>query len=181
MTEITLDREQEQTELRQLQEHRKIQVQLNQEVDLQEVYQILYLIQRITLVEVRGVLLKVGGSKTRTGSLIGSGDVVALKSAEDPGANNQFKFTASLTHANTNNTKVSGLLGNYTTEIRNLNLTLYKAWVIPKSQWTIIAANSSMLNFEKDFFNTTTTLASKRFKGDWKKLTCNDGFKLHYG
>jgi hypothetical protein len=57
------DPEQEQTELRQLQEHRKIQVQLNQEVDLQEVYQILYLIQRITLVEVRGVLLKVEEAK----------------------------------------------------------------------------------------------------------------------
>jgi len=129
----------------------------------------------------KGGTSKSGGSKTRTGSLIGSGDVVALKSAEDPGANNQFKFTASLTHANTNNTKVSGLLGNYTTEIRNLNLTLYKAWVIPKSQWTIIAANSSMLNFEKDFFNTTTTLASKRFKGDWKKLTVMMGLNYTMG
>jgi len=124
---------------------------------------------------------KSGGSRTRTGSLIGSGDVVALKSAEDPGANNQFKFTASLTHANTKNTKVSGLLGNYTTEIRNLNLTLYKAWVIPESQWTIIAANSSMLNFERDFFNTTTTLASKRFKGDWKKLTVMGGLNYTWG
>jgi hypothetical protein len=124
---------------------------------------------------------KNGGSRTRTGSLIGSGDVVALKSAEDPGANNQFKFTASLTHANTKNTKVSGLLGNYTTEIRNLNLTLYKAWVIPESQWTIIAANSSMLNFERDFFNTTTALASKRFKGNWKKLTVMSGLNYTWG
>ncbi len=124
---------------------------------------------------------KNGGSRTRTGSLIGTGDVVALKSAEDPEANNQFKFTASLTHANTKNTKVSGLLGNYTTEIRNLNLTLYKAWVIPESQWTIIAANSSMLNFERDFFNTTTALASKRFKGNWKKLTLMSGVNYTWG
>jgi hypothetical protein len=122
-----------------------------------------------------------GGSKTRTGSIIGTGDVVALKSAEDGNARNQFKFTASLTHANTKSTKVSGLLGNYTTEIKNMNVTLYKAWVVPKSQWTIIAANSSMLNFEKDFFNTTTVLASKRFKGGWKKLTVMGGLNYTMG
>jgi hypothetical protein len=122
-----------------------------------------------------------GGSRTRTGSIIGTGDIVALKSAEDANAKNQFKFTASLTHANTKSTKVSGLLGNYTTEIKNMNLTLYKAWVIPKSQWTIIAANSSMLNFERDFFNTTTTLASKRFKGGWKKLTVMGGLNYTMG
>jgi len=122
-----------------------------------------------------------GGSRTRTGSIIGTGDVVALKSAEDANAKNQFKFTASLTHANTKSTKVSGLLGNYTTEIKNMNVTLYKAWVIPESQWTIIAANSSMLNFERDFFNTTTTLASKRFKGGWKKLTVMGGLNYTMG
>lgn len=122
-----------------------------------------------------------GGSRTRTGSMIGTGDIVALKSAEDPNAKNQFRFTASLTHANTKSTKVSGLLGNFTTGIKNTNLTLYKAWVIPKSQWTIIAANSSMLNFEKDFFNTTTTLASKRFKGEWKKLTVMGGLNYTMG
>jgi len=122
-----------------------------------------------------------GGSRTRTGSMIGTGDIVALKSAEDPNAKNQFRFTASLTHANTKSTKVSGLLGNFTTGIKNTNLTLYKAWVIPKSQWTIIAANSSMLNFEKDFFNTTTTLASKRFKGEWKKLTVMGGLNYTTG
>jgi hypothetical protein len=62
-----------------------------------------------------------------------------------------------------------------------MNLTVYKAWVIPKSQWTIIAANSSMLNFERDFFNTTTTLASKRFKGEWKKLTVMGGLNYTMG
>jgi hypothetical protein len=122
-----------------------------------------------------------GGSRTRTGSIIGTGDVVALRSAEDPSARDQFRFTTSLTRANTNNTRVSGLLCNYTTEIRNTNLTIYKAWVIPKSQWTIIAANSSMLNFERDFFNTTTTLASKKFNGSWKKLTLMGGLNYTMG
>ena len=124
---------------------------------------------------------KNGGSKARTGSLIGTGDVVALKSAEDPTAKNQFKFTASLTRANTNNTRIKGALGNFTTEINNTNLTLYSAWVIPKSQWTIIAANSTMMNFERDAFNTTTALASKKFKGNWKKLTAMGGINYTIG
>lgn len=122
-----------------------------------------------------------GNSRTRTGSIIGTGDIVALRSAEDPNARDQFRFTASLTHANTKNTRVSGLLCNYTTDIRNSNLTVYKAWVIPKSQWTVIAANSSMMNFERDFFNTTTTLASKKFNGGWKKLTVMAGLNYTLG
>ena len=124
---------------------------------------------------------KKGGSRARTGSLIGTGDVVALRSAEDPNAKDQFKFTASLTRANTNNTRIKGALGNFTTEINNTNLTLYSAWVIPKSQWTVIAANSTMVNFERDAFNTTTLLGSKRFSGNWKKLTAMAGINYTIG
>ena len=113
--------------------------------------------------------------------MIGSGDIVALKSAEDPTAKNQFRFTGSLTHANTNNTRVTGVLGNFTTEINNINLTVYKAWVITESQWTIIAANSTMVDFERDAFNTTTALGSKRFKGNWKKLTAMGGLNFTAG
>ena len=104
-----------------------------------------------------------------------------MRSAEDPSAKDQFKFTASLTRANTNNTRIKGALGNFTTEINNTNLTLYSAWVIPKSQWTVIAANSTMMNFEKDAFNTTTLLGSKRFKGNWKKLTAMGGINYTIG
>ena len=122
-----------------------------------------------------------GGSRTRTGSLIGTGDIVALRSAEDRNAANQYRFTTSLTRANTKSTKVTGLLANFTTGINNTNLTVYRARVIPQSQWTIIVANSSMMNFERDFFNTTTTLASKRFKGNWKKLTLMGGLNYTMG
>ena len=124
---------------------------------------------------------KNGGSKAKTGSMIGSGDIVALKSAEDPTAKNQFRFTGSLTHANTNNTRITGVLGNFTTEINNINLTVYKAWVITESQWTIIGANSTMMDFERDAFNTTTALGSKRFKGNWKKLTAMGGLNFTAG
>jgi hypothetical protein len=70
------------------------------------------------------------------------------------------------------------MLYNFTTQINLSNITLYRAWVLPKSQWTIIGANSSMLNPDRDAFNTTTLVASKRFKGNWKKLTLMSGLNF---
>lgn len=120
-------------------------------------------------------------SEKKTGSMIGSGDIVVMKSAEDPTAKNQFKFTTSITKANTDNTRVKGVLGNFTSVVNNTNITLYKAWVFKKSKLTFIAANSSMMNFDKDFFNTTTTIVSKRYKGNWKKLTTMTGLNYTMG
>jgi hypothetical protein len=122
-----------------------------------------------------------GSTRSKTGSLIGNGDVVVLKSAEDPSAKNQLRFTMSITRANTNSTRVFGVLGNFTTQVKNSNLTIYRAWVLPKSTLTIIGANSSMINFDRDFFNTSTVLASKRFKGNWKKLTVMGGLNFTSG
>jgi hypothetical protein len=119
-----------------------------------------------------------GGSKSKTGSIIGTGDIVLLKSAEDQSASDQYRITASFTRSNTNNTRVWGILGNFTTQVNLSNLTFYKAWVLPKSQWTVIAANSSMINSERDAFNTTTIVSSKRFKGNWKKLTAMGGLNF---
>jgi hypothetical protein len=118
------------------------------------------------------------GSKSKTGSIIGTGDIVLLKSAEDPNSRDQYRMTASFTRANTTNTRVWGILGNFTTQVNLSNITFYKAWVLPKSQWTIIGANSSMLNFERDAFNTSTLVASKKFKGNWKKLTAMGGLNF---
>jgi len=121
---------------------------------------------------------KKGGSKVKTGSVIGTGDIVLLRSAEDEKAANQYRITGSLTRTNTTNTRVWGVLYNFTTQINLSNITLYRAWVLPKSQWTIIGANSSMLNPDRDAFNTTTLVASKRFKGNWKKLTLMSGLNF---
>jgi hypothetical protein len=121
------------------------------------------------------------GSKSKTGSMIGTGDIVMLKSAEDNGSRNQYRMTGSFTRANTNNTRVWGVLGNFTTGVNLTNLTIYRAWVISKTQWTIIGANSSMLNFDGDAFNTTTLVSSKRFKGNWKKLTAMGGLNFTFG
>jgi len=101
-------------------------------------------------------------NRARTGALIGTGDIVAVRSAEE-GEKDQFKFTMSMTKSNTKNTFARGFLGNFTTQINNSNVTFYGAWTLPKSKTTIIVANSSMINPAKDFFNTTTLLGSKRF------------------
>lgn len=124
---------------------------------------------------------KKADSKTKTGSIIGTGDIVMLRSAESQETPNQYRITSSFTRANTKNTRVWGVLVNFTTSVNLMNLTIYKAWIIPKTQWTIIGANSSMLNFERDIFNTTTLVASKRFKGNWKKLTAMGGLNFTAG
>ena len=124
---------------------------------------------------------KKDGGEKKSGSMIGQGDLVVMKSADDPAAKNQVKFNSSITKANTNNTRVKGILINYTSVVNNTNITLYKAWVFKKSKLTLIAANSSMMNFEKDFFNTTTTVLSKRYKGSWRKLTTMAGLNFTAG
>lgn len=101
-------------------------------------------------------------NRARTGALIGTGDIVAVRSAEE-GEKDQFRFTMSMTKSNTKNTFARGFLGNFTTQINNSNVTFYGAWTLPKSKTTIIVANSSMINPARDFFNTSTLLASKRF------------------
>ena len=102
-----------------------------------------------------------GGSKVRVGSLIGTGDIVAIRSAED--RSSQFKGTMSMTKANTNNTRAKGFLLNFTTSINNSNLTFYGAFSNKTKTNTLIVANSSMVDFDRNFFNTTTALESKRF------------------
>ena len=102
-----------------------------------------------------------GGSKVRVGSLIGTGDIVAIRSAEDK--SNQFKGTMSMTKSNTNNTFAKGFLLNFTTTINNTSLTFYGARSNKLKTNTFIFANSSMIDFERNFFNTTTVMNSKRF------------------
>jgi hypothetical protein len=102
-----------------------------------------------------------GGSKPKVGSLIGVGDIVAIRVNEDK--SNQFRGTMSVTKSNTNNTRAKGVLLNYTTTVNNSNLTFYCAFSNKKRTNTMIVANSSMIDFERNFFNTTTALDSKTF------------------
>ena len=106
-----------------------------------------------------------GGSKSKenrnkVGSMIGTGDIVAIRST-DSEEGDQLKGTFSFTKSNTNNTRASGILANFTTNINNSNVTLYLA--LNKGKGTGIFANSSMLDFDKNIFNTTTAMYSRRF------------------
>lgn len=101
-----------------------------------------------------------GGSRARVGSLIGTGDLVAIRST-DRDEGDQLKATMSFTKTNTNNTRAKGLLGNFTTNINNSNLTFYSAYT--KKRNTLIMANSSMIDFQRNFFNTSTVMESYRF------------------
>ena len=67
-----------------------------------------------------------------------------------------------MTKSNTKNTFARGFLGNFTTQVNNSNVTFYGAFT--KNKRTIIVANSSMMNFDRDFFNTTTGMYSYRSK-----------------
>ena len=116
-----------------------------------------------------------GGSKVRVGSIIGTGDIVAIRSNED--GSNQFKGTMSMTKSNTNNTKAKGFLLNFTSTINNTNLTLYGAFSNKKKTSTTIVANSSMIDFERNFFNTTTAMQTLRFG----KVTTMGGLNLTLG
>ncbi|MFN9981149.1 MAG: hypothetical protein ACK53Y_14580, partial [bacterium] len=102
-------------------------------------------------------------SKTtaKTGSIIGTGDIVAIRSAEDN--SNQFRATMSMTKSNTDNSRAKGALLNFTTTINNSNLTFYTALTNKKKTNTAIFANSSMVDFERNLFNTTTALESHRY------------------
>lgn len=118
-----------------------------------------------------------GGAKSniRVGSIIGTGDIVAIKSAEDN--TNSFKATMSVTKSNTDNSRAKGALLNFTTAINNSNLTFYGAFTNKAKSNTLICANSTMVNFNYDLFNTTTVLESHR----WNKLSLMGGLNYTIG
>jgi hypothetical protein len=99
-------------------------------------------------------------SKPRVGSLIGTGDIVVVRNTDN--SRDQFRGTMSLTKTNTNNTRAKGLLANFTTSINNSNITFYTAY--SKKKNTLIIANSSMMDFQRNIFNTTTVLESYKIK-----------------
>lgn len=103
-----------------------------------------------------------GGRKSNAatknvGSLIASGDVVAIANTDQT---QNFRFVGSITHANTRGTRIKGVLFNYTSGINNLNVTFYKSWINKSKKLNTVAAQSFMMDFDKNFFSTTTVLES---------------------
>lgn len=113
-------------------------------------------------------------ANVKKGSLMMTGDVVVIRSASTTDKD-QLKINLSVITSNTKNTFAKGVLGNFTTSINNSCLTLFAAYRMKKI--TSIVANSSMLNFQKDFFNTTSVMESYKF---WK-LTSTLGINLTVG
>jgi hypothetical protein len=120
---------------------------------------------------------KQAAAKTSSGSLIASGDMVAISSTDGETAN-QYKVVASITHANTRGTRIKGVLFNYTTGANNMNVTLYKSWINKSRSLNTIAANSTMMDFEKNIFNTTTGLESYKVN---KSITAMFGMNFTLG
>jgi hypothetical protein len=103
-----------------------------------------------------------GGKKSNNaaksvGSLIASGDIVAIANTDQT---QNFRFVGSITHANTRGTRIKGVLFNFTSGVNNLNVTFYKSWVNKSKKLNTVGAQSIMMDFDKNFFSTTTVLES---------------------
>jgi len=104
-----------------------------------------------------------GGSKKSNtaarsvGSLIASGDIVAIANTDQT---QNFRFVGSITHANTKGTRIKGVLFNFTSGVNNLNVTFYKSWMNKSKKLNTVGAQSIMMDFDKNFFSTTTVLES---------------------
>jgi hypothetical protein len=96
----------------------------------------------------------------KKGNVMMTGDIVTISSADgvDP---TQVRVNASIIMSNTKNTFAKGALINFTSTVNNSNVTLFMSF--RKKKLTTIIANSSMMNFEKDFFNTTSVMESYQF------------------
>ena len=118
-------------------------------------------------------------SGKNTGSLIASGDIVVI-SNQDNSNGEQFRFVSSITHSNTDNTRIKGALLTYTSVTNDASITLYKSWINPKKTFNLVLANTTLTNFKTDVSNTTTALESFRF-GKQKKFTGMVGLNYTYG
>jgi len=109
-------------------------------------------------------------ANAKQGGIVLNGDIVVINSAT-AGEKQQFKMNMSVVKSNTDNTVVKGGLLNYTTSINNSSLTLFMGKKI--KNFTGIVANSSMLNFERDLFNTTSLMTSYKYKAITSTLGVN--------
>jgi len=118
-------------------------------------------------------------SGKNSGSLIASGDIVVI-SNQDNSNGEQFRFVGSITHSNTDNSRIKGALFTYTSVTNDASVTLYKSWINPKKTFNLVLANTTLTNFKTDVSNTTTVLESFRF-GKQKKYTGMAGINYTYG
>jgi hypothetical protein len=110
-----------------------------------------------------------GESKAQknAGSLIASGDIVVIDNRDNSNGQ-QLRVVGSVTHANTDMTRIKGALFTYTSVTREFSLTAYKSWINPKKTFNLVGANTIMTDFKTNHLNTTTALESFKFgKGQY--------------
>ena len=118
---------------------------------------------------------KSNAATKNAGSLIASGDIVAIANTDQT---QNFRIVGSITHANTRGTRIKGVLFNYTSGVDNLNVTFYKSWINKSRKLNTVGAQSFMMDFDKNFFSTTTVLESYKVN---KKLTGMFGLNFTVG
>ena len=95
-------------------------------------------------------------ANVRKGNLIATGDVVAIQNQTTDNTQ-QFRINASMIYSDSKKILAYGGLLNFTTAINNSSLTGFVSYRMKKL--TGVLANSTMINFEKDLFNTTSLIA----------------------
>ena len=122
-----------------------------------------------------------GGSaeaNKNTGSLIASGDIVVIDNRDNSNGR-QVKVVGSITHANTEQTRIKGALFTYTTVTNDFSLTFYKSWINPNKTFNLVGANTTVTDWKANHLNTTTVLES--FKFGKKKYTGMTGVNFTIG
>jgi len=110
----------------------------------------------------------------KQGSVMMTGDIVTIASAS-AGDPTQVKINSSIIMSNTKNTFAKVALINFTSSVNNSNVTLFMSF--RKKKLTTIFANSTMMNFQKDLFNTTSIMESYQYH----KITGTAGINLTTG
>ena len=95
-------------------------------------------------------------ANVRKGNLIATGDIVAIQNQSTDNTQ-QFRINASMIYSDSKKILAYGGLLNFTTAINNSSLTGFVSYRMKKL--TGVLANSTMINFEKDLFNTTSLIA----------------------
>ena len=91
------------------------------------------------------------------GSLIASGDVVVIDNRDNSNGL-QVKVVGSITHANTEQTRIKGALLTYTSVTNDFSLTFYKSWINPNKKFNLVGVNTTMTDWNLNHLNTTTIL-----------------------
>lgn len=95
-------------------------------------------------------------AEMKKGNIIATGDIVAIQNQTTDNAK-QFRINASIIYADSKKILTYGGLLNFTTAINNSSFTAFGSYRWKKL--TGVLANSTMINFQKDLFNTTAIIA----------------------